>query len=609
MRKMYIASATILSASMVVFLGSRYFTNAQEAVASKEAVPENSRLAKSRIDRVTVYPDSALVTREVVVPAGKGLIELVVKPMPEHIVPKTMYCEADEGVRVLTTRYSTRQVFEDTSADRRALEAKKEELLVVAARINSDIAAVSMNANLLSRLENVTEKKDHTGDDIIAMSKYVMAQRTEKAKELVDLHEQKRQNDQKIAFTDRKMAELGSGPGREEREAIISVDRGNGSEGTIRLNYLVAAVTWRPEYKLRAGKVNEGVQVNYLANLMQNSGEDWSHVKISLSTAQPMLNAAPPELCMLEPVLQHRGAPAPGHDDVFAMGKDGKASDRLRKEAGELRSQASSSYNSFDSKSQKDADILTNKAAALEQNWSLMQSRDEVLAQAKKKQFADPAQNDGPSVTYHLPNKLSVPNRRDEQILEIAKLNLTPKYYYKAVPVLNRHVYRLADLVNKSSHVLLPGEATIFQGTDFVGRMPMPLVAVGEEFTAGFGVDTQLQIQRQMIDQIRSTQGGNQVIKYDYRILVSSYKSESVKLQLWDRLPKGVTETIGIHLGKVAPDLSKDAIYLRESSPSNLLRWDLEVPANCNGENAFAVTYDFRMELDRQMAITGFLSR
>jgi uncharacterized protein (TIGR02231 family) len=208
-----------------------------------------------------------------------------------------------------------------------------------------------------------------------------------------------------------------------------------------------------------------------------------------------------------------------------------------------------------------------------------------------------------------LPSKITVPSRNDDQIIEVTKLKLAPKYYYKVVPVLNRHVYRLADLVNKSDHILLPGEATMYQGTDFVGRMPMPLVAVGEEFTAGFGVDTQLQVQRQMIDQTQSTQGGNQVLKYEYRILVNSFKNEPVKLQVWDRLPKADSERVGISLLKTAPELCKDGIYLRESRPNNLLRWDVEVAANCNGEKALAITYEFKMELDRQMAITGFQSR
>jgi hypothetical protein len=112
-----------------------------------------------------------------------------------------------------------------------------------------------------------------------------------------------------------------------------------------------------------------------------------------------------------------------------------------------------------------------------------------------------------------------------------------------------------------------------------------------------------------MIDQTRSTQGGNQVLKYDYRILVSSFKSQPVQLQVWDRLPKGENESVGVVLLKSTPELCKDGIYVRESRPNNLLRWDVDVPANCNGEKALPITYEFKMELDRQMAITGFQSR
>src|SRR5262249_44990888 len=161
---------------------------------------------------------------------------------------------------------------------------------------------------------------------------------------------------------------------------------------------------------------------------------------------------------------------------------------------------------------------------------------------------------EGQSVTYHLNTRLSVPSRNDEQILEIARLDMAPEYYYKAVPILTKHVYRLANLTNKSRHVLLPGEATMFLGTDFVGRMSMPLVVVGEQFTAGFGVDPQLQVQRQLMDKSRTMQGGNQVLKYEYRILLSSYKAEPVKLQLWDRLPHAEAETLGVNLMKVKPE-------------------------------------------------------
>jgi uncharacterized protein (TIGR02231 family) len=218
-------------------------------------------------------------------------------------------------------------------------------------------------------------------------------------------------------------------------------------------------------------------------------------------------------------------------------------------------------------------------------------------------------QNEGPSVTYHLSARISVPSRNDEQVLEVARIELAPEYFYKAVPVLTPHVYKQANLTNKSKYVLLPGEATMYNGADFVGRMNLPLVAVGEQFTAGFGTEPQLQVQRQMIDKARAMQGGNQILKFEYRILVSSYKPDRVKVQVWDRLPAGENETVGVALVKSAPEVSKDAMYLREDRPHNLLRWDLEVDPDMNGEKAQAVQYEFKLELDRQMSIGTFQSR
>jgi hypothetical protein len=616
MRRRYFALTALLTLALVAVLNPGLWSGGgKEQAADSSAAP---KIAQSRIAKVTVYPNSALVTREVEVPDGNGLVELVVTPMPDRIVSSSMYSEAGDGIRVLTTRFRTRQVLEDTSAERRKLDAEMEKLMVEGAKIVSDIASIQKNVELLAKLENVTQKEGHTGDTVITLAKYVMEQRVEKAKEMVSVNEQKRQNDIKIEFCRRKMGDLGAGSGRQERDAVIVVDREAGKGGIVRLNYLVGSVTWRPEYKLRAGKPSEDVSIDYLANLKQHSGEDWNQVRLTLSTAQPMLNAAPAELAMLEPVLVARGSPGGPPMPTAQMPAPepfvqapGNAPMELSKKISQLRIDAQRNYTKGGSKEQKDADMWLNDAAAYEQNLDLMKSRDAILAENRKQagRAIDLTRNDGPSVTYHLQNKLTVPSRNDEQIIEVVKLKLAPKYYYKAVPVLNRHVYRLADLVNKTDHILLPGEATMYQGTDFVGRMPMPLVAIGEEFTAGFGVDTQLQIQRQLMDKSRTMQGGNQVLKYEYRILVSSFKSEPVKLQVWDRLPKGETESVNVNIVKATPDLSKDGIYLRESRPNNLLRWDLEIEPNRNGENAVPICYEFRMELDRQMAIRGFQSR
>jgi uncharacterized protein (TIGR02231 family) len=420
-----------------------------------------------------------------------------------------------------------------------------------------------------------------------------------------------------MEFCKRKMAQLTHGISKTERDAVIVIDRDQTANGArVRLNYLVDAVSWKPQYKLRAAKENEPVQIDYLASLVQFTGEDWVQVQLALSTAQPLLNAAPPDLRKLEIVVVPRsGAPmAPGDAPGMAGGSFAPQQPRpqLEQQANALRIQVQNSYNT--DKDIAKAEEFLNRAAALEQNSELMKSRAEIqqeLAQRKNNfQPAVSGVDDGPSVTYNLGPRLSVPSRNDEQVVEVAKLKLQPKYYYKAVPVLSRSVYRLADLVNSSETVLLPGEATMYQGTDFVGRMRMPLVATGEEFTAGFGVDPQLQIQRQMLDKVRTTQGGNQVLKYEYRILVSSYKKGKVNVQVWDRLPHSAeVESANIVLGKASPELSKDAIYLREHRPNNLLRWDLELEPAMNGENALAVGYEFRIELDKMKVISNVLTR
>ncbi len=146
----------------------------------------------------------------------------------------------------------------------------------------------------------------------------------------------------------------------------------------------------------------------------------------------------------------------------------------------------------------------------------------------------------------------------------------------------------------------------MYQGSDFVGRMNLPLVAIGEQFTAGFGVDPQLQVRRELVDKARTVQGGNQVHTYEYRIRVSSFKPGPVTVQVWDRLPKAEAEAVGVSLVKTAPALSTEPAYVRAERPQNLLRWDVKVDPGSNGEKAEAVGYEFRLEYARDVAIANF---
>jgi hypothetical protein len=662
---LWAASVAVMLGGVTVALWAR--SQDPPAAPGAEAAP---KAAASRITHVTVYPNSALVTREVVVPTGTGSLELVVTPLPQHTVNSSLYSEGGDGIRVLTTRFRTRPVKEDTREEVRKLENDIKAMHQKTQQLQAELNANNQNAALLGKLENftaastqhATEKGKLDSDATIALAKYLMEGRSEKTKEMVALQHKIQDNQEQIEYAQRKLREMTAGSSKTEFDAVIVVDKTNAAAGKVKLNYLVDAAAWRPQYKLRAGNtMKDAVQVEYLAAIIQQTGEDWQGVEMRLSTAQPMLNATPPELKMLAVAVVPKttlaatapagvGGPGGGPGQptppagAGAMGRSGTQlglrfgamggmgggmrpgegpgnninidttipnpqgianTFEVNEALKSLRQQAQQEGNK---KNDNNSAEIWNYAGALEQ------ARDLVLAEEQKadrgKRLPPRAEkNEGPSVTYHLPSKLSVPSRNDEQVLEVARIDMQPEYYYKAVPVLTPHVYRQANLTNKSKYILLPGEATMYNGTDFVGRMNLPLVAIGETFTAGFGTDPQLQVQRAMTEKTRSMQGGNQILAYQYRILMSSYKPERVKVQLWDRLPQAENETMGVNLVKAAPEVSKDPLYQREERPHNLLRWDLDLDPDMSGEKALMVQYEFKLELDKNMTIGSFQSK
>ncbi len=192
--------------------------------------------------------------------------------------------------------------------------------------------------------------------------------------------------------------------------------------------------------------------------------------------------------------------------------------------------------------------------ARLNQNAATDQAQELRIAERHGSDPA-PVEKDNPSVTFPIAGRFDLPSRRDPQLLEVGRVELAADYYAKAVPVLTPRVYRLAELTNKSEFVLLPGEATVYISGDFVGRMRLPLVAAGEPFIAGFGVDPQLQVSRRLVRKSRAVQGGNQIFDYEFRIGLRNYRSHPVKVQLWERLPKPQGEAMAVNLVKTSAEL------------------------------------------------------
>ncbi len=564
--------------------------------------------ATSRVVAVTLYQTNALVTREVAVPEGKGAVEVVVTPLPPQTIEGSLSTEGPEGFRVLSTRYRTRAVKEDTREEVRSKQNELKTLEAEAASIRSALGVREEDLKFLAKLEaftgstmtTLTDKGKLDGEATIEVAKYVMETRASTSEGRVKLEDQARTNAESIAFVQRQLAELSAGSGRTEIDAVIVVDKANAPAGSVRLSYLVSGASWSPRYRVRAGGPKDPVRMETLGAVEQHSGEDWNDVDLTLSTAQPSYSATVPDLLPLDVSASESGQANKGGFQAMPPAQVAPTPappPMAPQQAQQMRSQAGRELLGNNAKA---GGALLNQAAALDQSR-------ELLADDSGKDAGAPPE-DLPAVTFRVKGRLSLPSRKDPMFVEIGRAEMAPEYFAKAVPVLSPRVYRLAKLTNTGDSPILPGEATMYVGQDFVGRMTLPFVAVGEPFTVGFGVDSRLQIGRRLVNKTRTVQGGNQVMTYEFRIVARNFSDAPAKLHVWDRLPKPEGDSVAVSLSQTQPELSTDTIYQKTGRTDNLLRWDLDVPANTIGDKPMTITYSFKIEYAKEFEIDYFRS-
>jgi len=543
------------------------------------------------ISNVIVYRGQALVTRTINVDLPPGASELIVKDLPNNIVPESIYAQTSDNIKVLSVRYRQKAVKEDTREEVKRLDAEIEDVNNQINHAEWDCKHRRSQWEMFEKLRDfaVTAAKSDlnrgllTFEPLEKLAEYIEKKGLEYHKLNMEYEDKDAQLKKNRELLERKRQDLMAGRSRTEREAVLFISKGGGKKVSIEMSYLVNGANWQQQYNLRANPKQSNVLIEYNAVVNQTSGEDWNGVALSLSTAEPTMVAAPP---ILEPMLVGLSLPAP------------------TQQAGQVFADQARQY-----QKSRIANIKKGIAANTELNELARQSQTFFYNVGKKEleefqqQIAEISRIEGVSVTYDLPGRLTLPSRSDQQLVTIATITAKADFTLIATPLLTDYVYLQADLLNDSDTVLLPGQASMFRNGEFVGKSQLPQVTIGEKFTAGFGIDSQVQVAHELEDKRTRIQGGNRIDTYHYRIALSNYKNAAVELQLLDRLPYTDDASIKIELERTEPQLSKDAEYLRTARKKGILRWDLKLAPNTVDQSATVVKYSFTMEYDRNMQI------
>jgi len=213
------------------------------------------------------------------------------------------------------------------------------------------------------------------------------------------------------------------------------------------------------------------------------------------------------------------------------------------------------------------------------------------------------ARTEGVSVTYNLPGRFTIPSKTGQQLATVSAFTAKGDFVMIATPLLTNYVYLMADIVNSSSSVLLAGPVDMYCNGNFVGKGELGLITMGEKFTAGFGVDSQVQISREFKDKKIDTLWGSKVETYDYRLAIENYRNSKVRLRLMERIPYSEDATLEIKDFQTNTPLSTDAEYLRAERDKGILRWDIELAPGATGQNAKIVTYSYTIKYGNEMKI------
>lgn len=236
--------------------------------------------AQSRIDDVLVYPGGAQVTRLATVAAGAR--ELVLHCLTARFDPDSLQIAAPEGVNLGPVQIETlpRERAPDCATGPldeqiRKLEAQRDGL-------TAESSALDTSLGYLKAL-GTGEARGTPAAGIAATADSIR-------KTALDALQRQAQNRRQLEALEKQLAPL-----QGERERLASANPqwrslrlrlSTAREAELKLTYRITQAGWAPSYRALLDTTGGALTLERLAQVSQQSGEDWKNVKLRLSTAQ-----------------------------------------------------------------------------------------------------------------------------------------------------------------------------------------------------------------------------------------------------------------------------------------------------------------------------------
>ena len=244
----------------------------------------------SRIARVTVYPGVAAVERVAKVAAGAR--SLTIACLPASLDAQSLQIQADSGMRVGEFHVLTEDR-DVATACASPLDGRIRELEDQIAALKAEAGGLQLVDQYLKSVAAGPATDDGTPAARTASpppaqigSTADVLRKTGQDTKARSHQLQRRQEALELSLKP-LLAERERVASQRTRVVSVTVNLAAERDGELRLNYQVRGPGWQPSYRATLDTTKASVQIERLALVAQNSGEDWGNVQLLLSTGQP----------------------------------------------------------------------------------------------------------------------------------------------------------------------------------------------------------------------------------------------------------------------------------------------------------------------------------
>jgi uncharacterized protein (TIGR02231 family) len=470
----------------------------------------------SAIEAVTVYPDGATVTRVIKTDLPAGDSTLVSRDFPTSLDPASLRIEGEGSARLVIGAIDARPPRPEPPATLPDLEQQIEALRDERGALDDKVAAATARRKFAERFAESAPAGLGDKGEARPLSDWraafaAIAEEVAVADAAIrEAGVRQRDIDREIA---RLEAQRNSNPPR-KMEVRIDLAADAASKATLRVSYTVRGARWQPLYDARlntgARDPEPALELVRRAEILQQTGEDWTDVALSLATAMTAKGGSAPEL---RPLIVHYPEPPKPLAAAPAQPAPAQFESSLRSRAAEAGL------------------ALKAPASASEQEATL--------------------DTGGFQAVFQIPGRVTVPADQGAKSFRIGTATIAPKLVIRAAPALDPTGYLEASFTQSEEAPLLPGRIAIYRDGIYVGRGQMKLTPKDEIVHLGFGADEKINITRAIVHKIEGSTGIISTAKTDereFKITVRNGHVTPVSVAIEDQMPVSEIADVQVEL-------------------------------------------------------------